>query len=412
MALADQKNGKRILITGASIAGNTLAWWLSRRGFRVTVVERHPEFRDGGQNIDVRGTARDVLRKMDLEDKIAANGTGEKGIRFVDENDNAIAEFPVSETGSDGPTAELEILRGDLARLLYEASKGAVDFRFGDQIAAVEDTPAAAIVSFKSGVKEDYDLVVIAEGAGSATREMVFPGENEPRNLDVTMGYFTIPKGADDDEFCRIFTAGEGRSIWLRPDNEGTTRVILTLQKPPSREDDLSVTERKAFLRERFQDAGWQAKRVLSGLESTDDFYFDVLRQVKMARWSKGRVVLTGDAAWCATPISGVGTTLAIVGSYVLAGEIATNANLEEALDRYDEIMRPFADKGQDVPKSAPKFLQPQTRFGVALQHVVLRIAGTGPVKAALAKIMASKAETFELPEYDDIATGGLLGQQ
>lgn len=400
MTDVDESRKKRILVTGASIAGCSLAWWLSRGSFEVCVVERHPAFRDGGQNIDVRGAAREVVRRMGLEEAVGATGTGEAGIQFVDEDNETVAEFGVDDTGSDGPTAELEILRGDLARLLFDACKDRVDFRFGDKITSIEDGGARVIVLFESGGRETFDLVIVAEGAGSSTRELVFPGENEPRPLDVTMGYFTIPKGSSDNDFCRIYTAGEGRSIWLRPDNKGTTRAILTVQEAASGEDGLSMSEQKKFLRERFAGAGWETERVLGGLDQTDDFYFDVLRQVKMPRWSKGRVVLSGDAAWCATPISGMGTTLAIVGAYVLGGELSGRGNLGEALDRYEEVMRPLVEKAQDVPKSAPKFLQPQSRFAVALQHVVLRIADIGVVKRSLSKVMSSKADQFELPDY------------
>jgi 2-polyprenyl-6-methoxyphenol hydroxylase-like FAD-dependent oxidoreductase len=392
---------KRILITGGSIAGCSLAWWLSRGDFDVTVLERHATFRDGGQNIDVRGAAREVVRKMGLEEGVSASGTGEAGIRFVDERNETLAEFGVEDTGSEGPTAELEILRGDLARLLFDACSERVNFRFGDKITSIDDGEGSAAVSFESGGTETFDLVIVAEGAGSSTRELVFPGENEPRTLDVTMGYFTIPKGPSDTDFCRIYTAGEGRSIWLRPDNKGTTRAILTVQKAPSGEDELGVGEQKNFLRERFAGAGWETPRVLAGFEQADDFYFDVLRQVKMPRWSKGTVVLAGDAAWCATPISGMGTTLAIVGAYVLAGELVNGGDVSEALDRYEEIMRPFVEKAQDVPKSAPKFLQPQSRFGVALQHIVLRVADLALVKKSLSKVMGSQADDFELPNYE-----------
>ncbi len=259
----------KILITGGSIAGCCLAWWLSRADFAVTVAERHTTFRDGGQNIDVRGAAREIVRKMDLEEAVKAAGTGEAGIRFVDEHNEIIAEFPVSDTGSGGPTAELEILRGDLARLLFDACKDRVDFRFGKRIVSIEDGESAVAVSFESGAEETFDVVIVAEGVGSSTRELVFPDENRPRPLDVTMGYFTIPKGSSDSDFCRIHTAGEGRSIWLRPDNKGTTRAILTIQKAPSREDEFSAGEQKTFLRERFASAGWETPRVLSGLDQT-----------------------------------------------------------------------------------------------------------------------------------------------
>ncbi|MCJ8056933.1 FAD-dependent monooxygenase [Shinella curvata] len=394
---------KRVLVAGASIAGTSAAWWLQRRGFDVTVVERHPGFRDGGQNIDVRGAGRKVLAKMGLEQAVKDNGTGEAGIRFVDEHDNEIAEFDVEELGPEGPTAELEILRGDLARILYEACGDDVSFRFGDVIKAIEDGADAASVIFESGAREDFDLVIVAEGVGSSTRELVFQGENEPRWLDVTMGYFTIPKGQSDDDHCRIYTAGEGRSIWLRPDNKGTTRAILVVQKEADGEDELSPERQKAFLVDLFRDACWEAPRVLAGLETTNDLYFDVLRQVKMDRWSSGRVVLTGDAAWCATPIAGIGTTLAIVGAYVLAGELSQGPSLQHALKRYDEIMRPFVEKGQGVPKVAPKMLQPQTRFGVALQHAVLRVAAAPGIKQIATKLFISGADEIELPDYASV---------
>lgn len=396
-------DARRVLIAGASVAGNTLAWWLSRRGFQVTVVERHPEFRDGGQNIDVRGAAREVLDRMGLERKVAENGTGETGIRFVDEHGGAVAQFDVDEIGANGPTAELEILRGDLARLLYEACDGGVDFRFGDSIETVEERADGVSVRFQSGRAESFDLVAIAEGVGSSTRESLFPGENQPRWLDLIMGYFTIPKTADDDDLCRIFTAAEGRSIWLRPDNKGTIRAILVVQKPPEGEENFSVEQQKAFLKERFEDAGWEAPRVLKGMETTSDFYFDVIRQVKMDCWSRGNVVLTGDAAWCATPISGIGTTLAIVGSYVLAGELSKMTSIDDALLNYEKIMRPFVEDGQDVPKIAPKMLQPQSRFAVALQRTVLRVASTPGIKQVAAKLLMPGADKIDLPDYGQV---------
>lgn len=391
---------RRILVTGASIAGTTLAWWLDRYGFEVTVVERHPAFRDGGQNVDIRGAGHDVLRRMGLERAVAASGTGETGIRFVDEDNETVAEFDVDEMGEDGPTAELEILRGDLARLLYDHCRDRVTFRFGDSIAAVTQAAEAVEVRFASGETGTYEAVVVAEGAGSTTRELLFPGENDPRFLDVTMAYFTIPHASTDDDHCRIFTAGEGRGIWLRPDNHGTTRAILVVQKDPEGEDQLSPDEQKAWLADHFADAGWEAPRVLAGLETTEDLYFDVLRQVRMERWSNGRVILTGDAAWCATPIAGIGTTLAMVGAYVLAGELSLAVDPATAARNYEEILRPFVKDGQDVPKSGPKFLQPQTRLGVVLQHAVLRMAALPGIKQAVGSFFASDDDEMTLPNY------------
>lgn len=394
---------RKILVTGASVAGLTLAWWLSRAGHDVTVVESAPAFRDGGQNVDVREAARTVLRRMGLERAVADLNTGERGLAFEDEDGKVVAEFDV-EAGSDGPTAELEILRGDLARLLHERCRERVTFRFGDRIAAVDDGPDAVAVTFRSGLSERYDLVVVAEGVGSSTRELVFAGENEPRWLDVQMGYFTIPRGPGDGAMARWFNAPGGRSVLLRPDRQGTTRAVLTLQAPSQGEDELTADQQKSLLQGRFADAGWETPRVLAGLAATDDFYFDVLRQVQMPRWSHGRVALTGDAAWCVTPLGGIGTSLAIVGAYVLAGELSRTDDHRAALASYERLMRPYVEQGQDVPKIGPRMAEPRTRLGIALQRAVLGVAAAPGIRSLTTRLLSPPADAIDLPDYGDAA--------
>ncbi|NTF10736.1 FAD-binding monooxygenase [Agrobacterium rubi] len=398
----------RILITGASIAGTTAAWWLSRYGFDVTVVERTPEFRDGGQNIDVRGVGRDVLRRMGLEQSALERGTGEEGTVWVDEDGESVARFVTDELGSDGPTAEMEILRGDLARLLYEPAQEQAVFRFGDHIKRIEDGFDSVTVTFASGKAEKYDAVIIAEGVGSSTRKLVFPNENEPRWMDLTIAYFTIPRQADDDRMWRWYNATEGRSISLRPDMHGTTRAMLSIQQPANGEQDWSVEEQKAYLHKRFEDAGWQAPRVLSHMQDTTDFYFDVLRQIHMKRWSTGRIVLTGDAAWCATPLAGIGATLAVTGAYVLASEIKLRSTkMVEAFSSYEKAMRPMVKNGQGVPKIAPRIMNPKTQLGINLLHGVLNVASKPGIRDVAAKLFASETEGPAFSPYDALVNDG-----
>ena len=387
---------RRVLITGASVAGNTVAWWLGRAGFDVTVVERTADFRDGGQNIDVRGVGREVLRLMGLERAALAQGTGEVGTAWVREDGTVAAQFHTADTGADGPTAEMEILRGDLARLLYEPAKDHVTYRFGDSIAGVAPNDDGAIVTFAGGTSERYDLVVVAEGVGSRTRELVFPGENASRWMKLTIAYLTIPRRADDDHLWRWYNAPGGRSVSLRPDRHGTTRAMLSVQQPPRGEQDWDADRQKAWLRERFADAGWQSERVLAGMETTDDFYFDVLRQVRMPRWSRGRVVLTGDAAWCATPMAGAGASLAITGARVLAGELLRTDDPGDAFAAYETAMRPMVEAAQDIPSVGPKLMNPHTRLGLALLHGALGVV-TAPGIRSLAAGLFSR----DLPEPD-----------
>ncbi|MBG3848955.1 FAD-dependent monooxygenase [Xanthomonas sp. WHRI 8391] len=392
---------RRILITGASVAGNTAAWTLANQGIDVVVVEQAAHFRDGGQNIDVRGVGRQVLQRMGLEQAALDHGTGEQGTAWVDEHGHAVATFKTDDIDGDGPTAELEILRGDLARLLYEAARDKVTYRFGDRIASIQDDGNCAIVNFHSGSSDRFDAVIIAEGVGSSTREQLFPGENDPRWMDLTIAYFTIARSADDDRLWRWYHTTGGRSISLRPDRHGTTRAMLSLQKVTDGEQDWDQATQKAYLREQFADAGWQAARVLDGMDSTDDFYFDALRQVRMPRWHTGRVVLTGDAAWCATPLAGIGATLAVTGGYVLASEIARTDDLQSAFAAYATAMRPMVEQGQGVPKIGPRLMNPHSRLGIQLLHGALKFASQPSIQTIAAKLMTPSIKALDLARYD-----------
>lgn len=392
---------RRVLITGASIAGNTVAALLGRQGFDVTVVERTAGFRDGGQNIDVRGVGREVLRRMGLEQAALEHGTGEEGTVWIDRNGREAARFAVDDTGSDGPTAEMEILRGDLARLLWEAARDHATFRFGDRIVAIDQDAAGATVGFAGGSTAHYDAVIVAEGVGSATRELVFAGENAPRWMDMTIAYFTIPRSDTDDRMWRWYNAPGRRSVSLRPDRHGTTRAMLSLVKTADGEQDWDVARQKAFLRDRFEGAGWETPRILAALADTDDFYLDVLRQVRMPRWSDGRVVLIGDAAWCATPLAGIGTTLAVTGAYVLAQELARQDSVVGAFAAFERQMRPMVEDGQGIPKIAPRLMHPDSRLGIRLLHGVLGLASRGPVRALAGKLFGGPGKTVDLTRYD-----------
>ncbi|MDV3253246.1 FAD-dependent monooxygenase [Devosia sp. BK] len=391
---------KRILISGASIAGNTAAFWLGKLGFDVTVVEKWPDFRKGGQNIDVRDVGRDVLRRMGLDEAALDRGTKEEGTAWIDHDGEVVAEFVTEDLGADGPTAELEILRGDLAELIYDAAKDRCDFRFGDSIAEFIDHADRVEVTFQSGRIDSFDAVIIAEGVGSASRELVFPGENEPRWMDLTIAYFTIPRASDDDRMWRWYNTTHGRSISLRPDDHGTARAMLSIRKPHEGEQDWNEEQQRAFLRDQFKDAGWQADRVLAGLDQTDDFYFDVLRQVRLENWSKGRIALLGDAAWCATPMAGIGATLAVTGAYVLAQELARNADIETAFSRYEQAMRPMVEDGQGVPKFGIKMMNPQTSIGIKFLHAALHLASTPPLRKVMGTAFSRKLKTPDLDVY------------
>ncbi|MDQ4624665.1 FAD-dependent monooxygenase [Janthinobacterium lividum] len=395
---------RKILVTGASVAGPTLAYWLSRLGMDVTVVERAPEFRDGGQTIDVRGAGKLVAQRMGLESAIRAKSTHEDGIRFVDAQDRTQAEFGIGAFGGNGPVAELEILRGELARLLIGHGRDAVDYRFGDSIAALEELPHGVKVRFEQGGEEMFDLVIGAEGVGSHTRKLVFGDEVQRRSFKLYTAYFTIPRAPGDERQMRWFNAPGGLSVCLRPDNLGTTRALLSFQEAPSAYEKLPIVEQKALLKEKFGALKWETPRILAALDDATDLYFDQISQVRMPRWSKGRIALVGDAAYCASPISGMGTSLGMCGAYVLAGELGRHDDHTQAFAAYETIMRPYVDQAQDVPTFAPRLASPHSRAGIAVGHAMLRMSNVPILKTILARFLTPKADAIALPEYANMA--------
>lgn len=399
----------KALISGASIAGLSTAFWLGKAGWDVTVIERSETFRDGGQNIDVRGAAREVLRKMELEDQVRAQTTTEKGTAFVNDKGEIVGEFPVE--GSDGLTAELEILRGDLARIVLDALPSGVEIRYGDRIESVSDPGDYVQVALRSGATETYDLLIIAEGVRSKTRDLLFANEVSRRELQLNIAYGTIERTPEDDDWWRWYTATEKRQICLRPDNRGTIRAMLAFSSERSIAD-LSSDQARSELRDIFSGAGWQADRVIDGFAVSEDVYFDYLTQIKMSDWSKKRVCVTGDAAWCVTPLGGGGSSLALIGGYVLAAFLsqssdesstltqkADNLNISEALERYEQWMRPIVDEAQKLPPGTPDLFYPRTKIGVGAIRTVIRVASFGPLRKIASRMGHVARTKRQLPE-------------
>lgn len=258
------------LIAGASIAGPTLAFWLARYGWRTTVVERAPELRPGGQNVDLRGAGLQVIGRMGLAEEVRRAHTGELGLEFVGSHGQVLARFPVGDASGMSMTAEAEILRGDLAGLLVSATCESTEYRFGDRITKVRQEDEAALVTFEHASPERFDLVVAADGIGSGTRRLVFGDEPAVRSLGVEATWATIPRTASDTNWWRWFNA-PGGTISLRPDRYGTMRALITrtLSRTERRNpaDQRSPEQQRGLLHRTFASAGWEADRVLRALE-------------------------------------------------------------------------------------------------------------------------------------------------
>ncbi len=389
---------RTILISGASIAGPALAFWLRKYGWRTTLVERAEALRLGGQNVDVRGAGRQAAQRMGIEDDIRAATTGEVGTRFIDPRGRTSGEFPA---GANGLTAELEILRGSLAEILYEKTREHSEYIFGDSIQGLRQDGERVTASFVKGSPRDFDVVVIADGMRSRTRALAFGDEAELRELGLYMAYGTIPRIASDDAWWRWYVLPRARSISLRPDNEGTTRAMLSFMGEPRGFERLDLAGQKAVLRRVFADAGGQAPRVLAAFDEANDLYFEAIGQVRAPRWSSGRIGLVGDAAYCASPISGMGTSLALTGAYVLAGELARHDDHVEGFAAYEKVMRPYVDQAQRLPPGAPRLAHPRSRVGVALFHAAVGVAARVARSGLASKLSSSSSrDDFVLPDY------------
>ncbi|MFF2810708.1 FAD-dependent monooxygenase [Streptomyces sp. NPDC058000] len=397
-----------ILISGASIAGPALASWLAQAGWDATVVERFDRLRDEGQNIDIRGSGREVLRRMGLEDAVRAAHTRETGLDFVDERGRPLARFAAGTDDTSGGTAELEILRGRLGQILYDHSSTKAAYVFGDQITALHDDGHGVDVEFLHGSARRFDAVVVAEGLRSRTRSMVIP-DVRLRELGLYSAYLTIPRTDADDNRWRWLICDRGRGVTLRPDDVGTIRAGLNMFGSVRGLDRLDRDEVVTILRATFDDVGWETPRILDALDEAP-LYFEALGQARLPRWSRGRVVLLGDAAYCASPISGMSTTLALTGAYVLAGELAHHTDTHTAFARYEAIMRPFVGRAQQLRPGLPRILFPRTRRQRSLLWTGLRTA-TSPLVNRLGDVsgglFSPPADALRLPDFAMTARHG-----
>ncbi|CAF0751119.1 unnamed protein product, partial [Didymodactylos carnosus] len=295
---------RSVLVVGAGVAGPVLAYFLHRFGVQPVVVERAPQLRTAGQTIDVRGAGREVVRRMGVDSTIREKIAREDGLAFVD---------------SAGRTR----------------------------------------VTFASGNIREFDLVIGADGIRSKTRRLVFSDKSPIHYLNMYTAYFTIPYSQSDGTWARWYNAPKGRTVLIRPDNQGTTRAFLSFRSSQRGYEDLDPDMQKELLQKIFADAGFETPRILSGLMNSNDFYFEAIGQVKMDQWSQGRVSLVGDAGYCASPISDMGTSLTFVGAYILAEICAiSHSSTTEIARCYKQLIETLSKtpEATDLKSLVPRF--------------------------------------------------------
>lgn len=472
----------RVLICGGGIAGNALAFWLRRLGHEATVIERSPGLRATGLQVDLRGHGVDVLRRMGLEAAFRARAAPETGMQVVDARGTRKAFFPVNEPGGKGEgkrqafTAEFEIMRGDLCGLLHEAATaagraGAVKYVFGASVESLVQKETAegkghgvVEVRFAGGDTAEFDLVVGADGQWSRMRGMLFGGKTASAASTATssakpmaaapiddataatspglyplrdnyVAYFTLPWPVSASEgdaayVATAYTAPGRRAILTRRNGPTAVGVYLSCKTSSpvlraARPGD-AAAEKAAFA-DIFAGVGWRGDEIVRDMmRGADDFYCERMALVQLGRWHTGRAALLGDAAYCPSANTGMGTTCALVGAYVLAGEIGRHCGrgdaglgeggggggdgglqggVEAALAAYDARFRPFMDQvqkglldGSDVWDRLPS-----TQFGITIMNLVLGLAGLLKLNFFGEFVMREKITGWELPEYEEM---------
>ena len=337
------------LVSGASVAGLANAYWLARQGYSVTVVERYDGLRPGGQAIDVRGPALSILDRMGLLEAAEAKKTAIRGASFVDRDGNELSrDTEATPTGGVIDNPDVEILRDDLVELLDGALED-VEFLYGDSITALDDRGDAVAVTFEKANARDFGLVVGADGLHSNVRKLAFGPEFEfIRPIATFMAIFTVPNFLDLD-YWQMYHQSDSTMAGVYSARDNTeARAMFGFMDPELQLDYRDTAAQFAELERRMADDGWVRPQLLEYMRTAPDFYFDGLAQIVMDRWATGRVVLAGDAAHCSSPMSGQGTSLALLGAYILAGELAdADHDHERGFANYDATFRGYVERTQ-----------------------------------------------------------------
>lgn len=346
-----------VLISGASIGGPALAYWLVRHGFNVTIVELTPALRIGGQAIDVRGPALEVAERMGVLDTIRDRRVQMRGMSMVDADGKEL--FSTTErtiTGGDLDSPDVEILRDELSVIMAEAaeSAGKIEYLFSDSITAIEQDGDGVRVTFRNSEPRTFDLVVGADGLHSNTRRLAFgPEADYITHMGTYLSVWSMPNYLELDRwqlFHQVPGGSWGGGVMSVRDNT-ECRVYMGFETDVTLDYDYrDIDAQKRILADRLGGVGWELPRMLEYMWEAKDFHLDAMAQIHMDAWSDGRVVLLGDAAFCGSPLSGQGTTMAMVAAYVLAGELkAADGDHVKAFAAYERELREYVRRNQEL---------------------------------------------------------------
>ncbi|MFI7226194.1 FAD-dependent monooxygenase [Nonomuraea angiospora] len=381
MTNSRQLANRTVLISGASVAGPALAFWLRRYGFTPTVVELAPALRDGGYKVDLRGVAMQVVERMGMLEAVRRASTAIRGGSWVAESGKPLANLGPDLIGMRAPGDD-EVMRGDLAQLLHGATRDSCEYLFGDTITALHEGPDGVDVTFRHAPPRRFDLVIGADGLHSTVRRLAFgPPECYVHPLGMHAAVFTVPNHLGLDHWELLYpTPGKVVNVYAtRPD---TAKAQFVFPSPAVLPDRFDRAAQQRILTEAFAGVGWESDALLRAMPHSPDFYFTPVSQVRMDHWSTGRIALVGDAAYSPSPLSGQGTSLALVGAYVLAGEMSAAAgDHRAAYAGYREAMREYVDVNVALGASNAAQMVAGSPRQIKMQTTMMRLVNRLPWK-------------------------------
>lgn len=363
-----------VLISGAGVGGTTLAYWLARHGFRVTVVERSAGLRSSGNPVDVRGPAVDVAERMGVLGALQEAATDVTALSFVNGAGRQVGRVNLQAMQRASGSREVEVTRTDLAAILYDAGRDSAEFLFHDTITAMQQDGDGVEVTFRNAAPRRFDIVVGADGLHSTTRKLAFGPESEfVRHMGLFVATLRLGEPAEHDREVVLYNA-PGRLASIHPvRGEGLAAFIF--RAPMADDFDYrDLEQHKRLVTTAYADAEWQVPQLLDRLRAADDIWLDSVSQVRIDRWSDGRIGLLGDAA-SSVSLFGEGSTLAIAGADTLARELAASpADPRTAFARYEREHRTLVAPRQGNVSVAAALMVPATRGGVAVRNLATRL--------------------------------------
>lgn len=365
---------RKVLISGASIAGPALAFWLNRHGFAVTVVEKAATLRDGGYPIDVRGTALEVVRRMGILPRLRDAHIDLRRLTFLDGDGSEVASVSPHTVTGGVAGQDIEVRRGDLTDALYTAVRDDVEFLFNDSIDTLDQSGHGVDVTFRGGSRRTFDMVVGADGLHSRTREFLFgPEEQFHRYLGYCFAGFTMRNTFGlSHETVMWNTPGRAAALYAVGDNDEVHAFLNFAYPEPPYDAFRNPQAQRDLVASVFADAGWKVPGMLAAMRDADDLFFDAVSQIRMPRWSSGRVALVGDAAYAPSFLTGQGSSLALVGAYMLATSLADRDHAA-GFAAYEHDTREFVTVNQAQVGEGDATLFPTTAQALKQRNDMLR---------------------------------------